>query len=126
MQVGQAAAAGSAIASRPQRGRDILEGRHVVMSPAAADCTALWIAHTWVYDRFQHSPRLSITSPVKRCGKSTLLDVLRATCHRPLKADNISASGVFRTVEALRPLTLLVDEADSFLGDNEELRGILN
>ncbi|MBX6747556.1 MAG: DUF3631 domain-containing protein, partial [Acetobacteraceae bacterium] len=33
---------------------------------------------------------------------------------------------VFRTVEALRPLTLLVDEADSFLGDNEELRGILN
>jgi hypothetical protein len=67
-----------------------------------------------------------VTSPAKRCGKSTLLDLLRATCHRPLKADNISASGVFRTVEALRPLTLLVDEADSFLGDNEELRGILN
>ena len=100
--------------------------RHVILPASATDCTALWIAHTWVYDRFQHSPRLSVTSPAKRCGKSTLLDVLRATCHRPLKADNISASGVFRTVEALRPLTLLVDEADSFLGDNEELRGILN
>ena len=100
--------------------------RHVLLPASATDCTALWIAHTWVYDRFQHSPRLSITSPAKRCGKSTLLDVLRATCHRPLKADNISASGVFRTVEALRPLSLLVDEADSFLGDNEELRGILN
>jgi putative DNA primase/helicase len=100
--------------------------RHVILSPAAADCTALWIAHTWVADRFQHSPRLSITSPVKRCGKSTLLDVLRATAFRAMKADNISASGVFRTVEALRPLTLLIDEADSFLGENEELRGVLN
>jgi hypothetical protein len=100
--------------------------RHVILPASAVDCIALWIAHTWVYDRFQHSPRLSVTSPAKRCGKSTLLDVLRATCHRPLKSDNISASGVFRTVEALRPLTLLIDEADSFLADNEELRGILN
>lgn len=100
--------------------------RHVILAPAAAECCALWIAHTWVHERFQHSPRLSITSPAKRCGKSTLLDVLRATCHRPMKADNISASGVFRTVEALRPLTLLIDEADAFVSDNEELRGILN
>jgi putative DNA primase/helicase len=103
--------------------------KHVILPAAAADATALWIAHTWVAERFQHSPRLGIGSPAKRCGKSTLLDVLRTTCHRPLKADNISASGVFRTVEALREeggLTLLVDEADSFLGDNEELRGILN
>jgi hypothetical protein len=43
-----------------------------------------------------------------------------------MKADNISASGVFRTVEALRPLTLLIDEADSFLAEAEELRGVLN
>lgn len=103
--------------------------RHIILSQSAADCVALWIAHTWVPQRFQHTPRLGIGSPAKRCGKSTLLDLLRATCCRPLKADNISASGVFRTVEALREeggLTLLVDEADSFLGDNEELRGILN
>lgn len=100
--------------------------RHVVLRRTEAEAMALWIAHTWVADRFQHTPRLAITSPVKRCGKSTLLDVLWATCHRPLKADNISASGVFRTVEALAPLTLLLDEADSFLGEKEELRGVLN
>ncbi len=103
--------------------------KHVILPASAADAVALWIAHTWVAERFQHTPRLIIGSPAKRCGKSTLLDVLRATCRRPLKADNISASGVFRTVEALREeggLTLLVDEADSFVGDNEELRGILN
>lgn len=100
--------------------------RHVILPPAAADAVALWIAHTWVAERFQHTPRLAVTSPAKRCGKSTLLDVLRATCRRPVKADNISASGVFRTVEALRPLTLLLDEADAFLAENEELRGVLN
>ena len=100
--------------------------RHVIFRPAAAHAVALWIAHTWVAERFHHTPRLGITSPAKRCGKSTLLEVLRATCRRSLKADNISASGVFRTVEALAPLTLLLDEADAFLGDNEELRGVLN
>jgi putative DNA primase/helicase len=100
--------------------------RHVVLHAMVADAIALWIAHTWVADRFDHSPRLGITSPTRRCGKSTLLDLLRATCRRTLKADNISASGIFRTVEALRPLTLLVDETDSFLKDNEELRGVLN
>lgn len=99
---------------------------HVILSSAARDAIALWIAHTWVYQRFQHTPRLGITSPEKRCGKSTLLDLLRATCLQSVKADNISASSVFRTVEALAPLTLLIDEADSFLRDNEELRGTLN
>ena len=100
--------------------------RHVIVPQATADAIALWIAHTWVFGRFQHTPRLAIRSPVKRCGKTTLLDVLDATCCRPLRADNISASGVFRVVEALTPGALLIDEADSFLRDNEELRGILN
>jgi putative DNA primase/helicase len=100
--------------------------RHVILTASQADALALWICHTWAFDRFDHTPRLAITSPTKRCGKSTLLDVLRATCRRTLKADNVSASGIFRTVEALRPLTLLIDEADSFLRDAEELRGVLN
>jgi hypothetical protein len=100
--------------------------RHVILRPEAVVAIALWIAHTYVYELFQHTPRLSVTSPLKRCGKSTLLDVLRTLSYRPLKADNISASGVFRTVEALRPFTLLVDETDSFLANNEELRGVLN
>jgi hypothetical protein len=100
--------------------------RHVIVPASAADALPLWIAHTWVADRFENTPRLGITSPTRRCGKSTLLELLRMTCRRTIKADNISASGVFRTVESLRPLTLLIDEADSFLPDAEELRGVLN
>ena len=100
--------------------------RHLILPSSAADILPLWIAHTWVADSFDHTPRLGITSPTKRCGKSTLLELLRMTCRRPMKADNISASGVFRTIEGLRPLTLLIDEADSFIGKAEELRGVLN
>jgi putative DNA primase/helicase len=100
--------------------------RHVVLPQHVADVLAAWIVHTYVAECFQHTPRLGITSPTKRCGKSTLLQVLTLLCRRVLKADNISASGIFRTVEALAPLTLLIDEADTFLRDNEELRGILN
>jgi putative DNA primase/helicase len=44
---------------------------------------------------------------------------------KALSAANITVAAMFRTVEACRP-TLLIDEADSFLKDNEELRGIIN
>jgi putative DNA primase/helicase len=100
--------------------------RHVVLPPGAATALALWTAHTWAYDRFDHTPRLAIRSPTKRCGKSTLLEVIEALAHRPIQSGSISASGAFRLVEALAPLTLLLDESDTFLRDNEELRGVLN
>ena len=100
--------------------------RHLIITHDAATVVALWIAHAWVYRLFLHSPRLPITSPTRRCGKSILLAILYYTVCRPVKADNISASGVFRIVSALRPLTLLLDEMDSYLAENEELRGVLN
>jgi hypothetical protein len=40
-------------------------------------------------------------------------------------ASNISSSAFFRVIEEVRP-TLLIDEADTFLQGNDELRGILN
>jgi putative DNA primase/helicase len=40
-------------------------------------------------------------------------------------ASNISASAIFRYIQEVRP-TLLIDEADTFVRDNEEMRGILN
>ena len=100
--------------------------RHVILPPGAATALALWCAHTWVYQRFEHTPRLAIRSPTKRCGKSTLLEVVEALAHRPMQSGSISASGAFRIVETLSPVTLLLDETDSFLADKEELRGVLN
>jgi Protein of unknown function (DUF3631) len=99
--------------------------RHVVMSDAARDEAALWVVHAYMIDSFLFSPRLGVTSPVKGCGKTTLLDVLGRCVPRPLPTANVTPAALFRVVEGYRP-TLLVDEADSFLHDNDELRGVLN
>jgi len=98
---------------------------HLKMSKAAGDATALWVVHTHAHAQARISPILCSSSPEKRCGKSTLLAVLSAWVRRPLPASNISVSAMFRTAEKYAP-TLLVDEADTFLKQNEELRGILN
>jgi putative DNA primase/helicase len=98
---------------------------HVVTTAEAADAIALWAVHTYFMDVNSISPRLAITSPEKGCGKTTLLDVLYRLVFRPLLASNISASSTFRVVEAVQPC-LLIDEADTFLVENEELRGVLN
>ena len=44
---------------------------------------------------------------------------------RPLLASNVTPAAVFRVIEKYKPC-LLIDEADTFLGVNDELRGILN
>jgi Protein of unknown function (DUF3631) len=44
---------------------------------------------------------------------------------RPLLTSNATPASIFRTIEKASP-TILIDEADTFLKDNEELRGILN
>ena len=99
--------------------------RYLALSPAAAIAGALWCVHAHAFEAFYISPRLAIVSPEKRCGKSTLLRVMHPMLPKPLSAANITVAAVFRTVEAGRP-TLLIDEANSFLKDNEELRGIIN
>ena len=50
---------------------------------------------------------------------------LEAVVANPIQASNISSAAVYRSIERWHP-TLIVDEADTFLRDNTELRGILN
>jgi putative DNA primase/helicase len=85
----------------------------------------LWAIHTHAFECFGHSPRLAITSPEKQCGKTTTLDVLGELVARSLPTSNATTAAIFRTIEIVKP-TLLIDEADTFLGENEELRGVLN
>lgn len=100
--------------------------RRFVALPEGADITlALWVLHAHAHDAAEVSPLLVLTSPEKQCGKTTTLHVLRGLVPRALLASNITTATLFRMVEKLHP-TLLVDEADTFLPDREELRGILN
>ena len=98
---------------------------HVVLPANSAETLALWAMHTHCFDCFGHSPRAAITSPEKGCGKTTTLDVLDCLVSRSLPTANATVSAIFRIVEQASP-TLLIDEADTFLKENDELRGILN
>ncbi len=99
--------------------------RYVVLPEPAARAVALWVVHTFALAAADVSPILALTSPTKRCGKTTLLDICGALVCRPLGTANISAAALFRIVEILQP-TFLIDEADTFLRAHEELRGIIN
>lgn len=99
--------------------------RFIVCHEETAHAVALWVAMTWFIDVVQIAPLAIITAPEKRCGKSQLLALIGRISFRPLKASNITPSALFRSIEAWSP-TLLIDEADAFMKDNEELRGILN
>jgi Protein of unknown function (DUF3631) len=106
--------------------------RYVVLPSAeAADAVTLWVAATHAQPAWEHAPRLAVVSPLKRCGKSRLLDVVAETCHAPLITVNATIAAVVRSIGA-DPPTLLVDEADTLWGtrkqadSNEDLRGLLN
>jgi hypothetical protein len=99
--------------------------RFMSMPSGGAEIVALWVLHTYAWDCFDVTPRLAITSPAPECGKTTLLNFLHEVVRDPLSASNMTAAVAFRAVETMRP-TLLIDEADTSLGDNRELRGILN
>jgi hypothetical protein len=50
---------------------------------------------------------------------------LKTVVQRPLSSVNVSAAAVYHIVEEFQP-TFLIDEADTFLATQNELRGILN
>lgn len=99
--------------------------RFIVCQDETAHAVALWAAMSWFMEVVQVAPLAVITAPEKRCGKSQLLFLLNRLVRRPLTASNISPAALFRSIDAWRP-TLLVDEADAFMRENEELRGLLN
>lgn len=99
--------------------------RFVVMSEACYVTVAFWVLLTYCPELFKIAPILAITSPIKGCGKSTLLDVLSCLVHKALLAASITMAAIFRVIEANKP-TLLIDEADTFIRENEDLRGVLN
>jgi putative DNA primase/helicase len=98
---------------------------YVVLPQCGADALALWVLHTWTLAAADASPILAVTSPEKRCGKTTVLIILQYLTKRSELVANISGAAIFRYVEQQQP-TLLIDEADTFLSGSDEIRGILN
>jgi putative DNA primase/helicase len=98
---------------------------YLVLPPGAAKALALWTVHAYTYDTSDITPRLGAVSATMRSGKTRVLETLSLLVPRMLLSSNSSPAAIFRAIELWNP-TLLIDEADTTLPGNEELRGILN
>jgi hypothetical protein len=99
--------------------------RFVVLPKWAAETLALWVVHTYCFHLRDISTYIGLESPEARCGKTTLLTVLNELSYRALASSNVSPPAFFHVIEDFCP-TLLIDEADTFLHRNDQLKGILN
>jgi len=104
---------------------DIIE-MHIAITPEERMAVALWILHTYVFDRFDVTPRLALLSPVRGCGKTTLQALLGSLAADPYRTDNITAAAIYYLLDR-QPHTLIIDEGDNLgLLHNPVLRAVFN
>jgi len=100
--------------------------RHVDLTADQRMAVALWTLHTHVFGRFQITPRLALLSPVRGCGKTTLLVLLEQLCADADRNDNVTAAAIYHLI-AHREHSLLIDEGDNLgLLNNPVLRAAFN
>lgn len=91
----------------------------------------LWIAHAWLMDCWESTPRIAFLSPEPGSGKSRALEVTEPLVPRPVHTVNTTSAYLFRKVAdpTGRP-TILFDEIDTVFGpkakEHEEIRGLIN
>jgi putative DNA primase/helicase len=102
---------------------------YVVMDPHQCDAAALLALFTHVHDLRDYAPLLIVKSPMRRCGKTKLQEMLALLTPRPRPMSGVTAPLLARLIEKHRP-TLFIDEYDAIShGDKEmaeSLRGQLN
>ena len=97
--------------------------RHLVLPVGVPLVLSLWAINTYLFEAFDYCPYIALVSPVKRCGKTTVLKLLASVTSRPEFKVNISDAVLFHLIDARRP-TLLMDEAEDL--HRSSLRAILN
>jgi hypothetical protein len=72
-----------------------------------------------------NAAKLWIKSAERRSGKTRIMEILSHLTPRAVRADSITAAMIPRVIEGRQP-TLLLDEFDTLIKDNEALRGVIN
>ncbi|MBI3988861.1 MAG: DUF3631 domain-containing protein, partial [candidate division NC10 bacterium] len=86
---------------------------------------ATWTLGTYVYKIFRAFPYMALRSPVKRCGKSRVLDLLSLVCfNASSRTTNPTEAQLFRG-PSKNGGTLLQDEVEHLRGDKEVFAGLL-
>jgi len=85
----------------------------------------VWIIGTYLFKVFRYYGYLWVNSPVKRCGKSLLLDILSFVCFNATsRLVDPSSSFLFREVDS-NDGTLILDEIESLGGADRDQKGEL-
>ena len=102
--------------------RDLVSNirRFMHLPAGAAEVIACWCAWTYVAEHSYILPYLALTSPIKGCGKTTLLDILERFILKPNRSSTTTEAALFRLIEASSP-TLLLDEADQWMTGHDEM-----
>jgi len=107
---------------------DTLVATYSVVTPAQRMAVVLWILHTHTFARFHVTPRLALVSPVRRCGKTVLMDLIETLVAKPEKADYITPAAIYHMVDDGHP-SFLLDEIDNIglaFPANGKLRAVFN
>jgi hypothetical protein len=85
---------------RPEAGEivgDVLAvlSRYVGLTDHESIAVALWIAQTWIFHQFLVTPRLALISPIRQCGKTTLLALLARICQKAERLDSLTQASTY-------------------------------
>jgi hypothetical protein len=109
---------------------DLLLGlleKYISITSEERMAVALWILHAWVFDRFTITPRLALLSPVRGCGKTVLLCLIKLLLADAFRTDNATPAALYHHLDRHPYAALLVDEGDNLdLLRNPILRAVFN
>lgn len=102
--------------------------KYLVLPDYSAEAFGLWILFTHTHDTWENSPRIIFTSVEAGSGKSTALKILELLCAGGNRFSYATSAFVRRIISENqdKPLTLLLDEADTFFKENPMLKPALN
>jgi putative DNA primase/helicase len=99
--------------------------RYASMPEGSPELTTLWVQFSWAIKASQIAPLLLLTSPMRRCGKTTVLNILRSLVPAPQSNINVSPAALYTAIDQ-RQCTLLLDEADNWISKRGPVTSILN
>jgi hypothetical protein len=73
----------------------------------------LWILHTYVYDRFLHTPRLLVDSHEPGCGKTALGHLVEVLACNTNFVSSASPAVIYHTLRKAQGTTFLLDEIEN-------------
>lgn len=105
----------------------------VSLDPGYAEVVAFWTLATYGVDEtisggpwVTFTPYLTLISPARQSGKTTLMGLISELVSRPLQAANVTSAAIFRALSTTPPITLLVDEYDHAIRSQRDLVDVLN